>query len=85
MGTTGHISATRRSTAIMADGVAGAGRLQQRPRVMRRQSLDQRDLRLGFEEDLQLYLREFEYRHNLRKQLALMFELLCRRFPVRVE
>ena len=35
---------------------------------------------------LQLYLREFEYRHNLRKQPALMFELLLQAFPkVRVE
>ena len=35
---------------------------------------------------LQLYLREFEYRHNLRPQPALMFELLLRPFPkVRVE
>jgi transposase-like protein len=35
---------------------------------------------------LQLYLREFEYRHNLRRQLALMFELLLQAFPkVRVE
>ena len=35
---------------------------------------------------LQLYLREFEYRHNLRRQPALMFELLLQAFPkVRVE
>jgi hypothetical protein len=35
---------------------------------------------------LQLYLREFEYRHNLRKQPALMFEFLLQAFPkVRVE
>ncbi|MGM5048169.1 transposase [Tardiphaga sp. 20_F10_N6_6] len=35
---------------------------------------------------LQLYLREFEYRHNLRKQPTLMFELLLQIFPkVRVE
>lgn len=35
---------------------------------------------------LQTYLREFEYRHNLRKQPALMFELLLQAFPkVRVE
>jgi transposase-like protein len=35
---------------------------------------------------LQLYLREFEYRHNLRKQPKLMFELLLQAFPkVRVE
>jgi transposase len=41
---------------------------------------------LGFEEALQLYLREFEYRHNLRRQPALMFELLLQAFPkVRVE
>lgn len=30
---------------------------------------------------LQTYLREFEYRHNLRRQPALMFELLLRAFP----
>ncbi len=30
---------------------------------------------------LQLYLREFEYRHNLRRQPALMFELLLQAFP----
>jgi transposase len=29
---------------------------------------------------LQLYLREFEYRHNLRRQPALMFELLLQAF-----
>jgi transposase len=35
---------------------------------------------------LQLYLREFEYRHNLRRQPALMFQLLLQAFPkVRVE
>ena len=35
---------------------------------------------------LQLYLREFEYRHNLRKQPALMLELLLQALPkVRVE
>lgn len=35
---------------------------------------------------LQTYLREFEYRHNLRQQPALMFELLLQAFPkVRVE
>jgi transposase len=35
---------------------------------------------------LQLYLREFEYRHNLRRQPALMFELLLQAFPrVRLE
>jgi transposase len=35
---------------------------------------------------LQLYLREFEYRHNLRRQPALMFELLLQAFPkLRVE
>ena len=35
---------------------------------------------------LQTYLREFEYRHNLRKQPLLMFELLLQAFPkVRVE
>ena len=35
---------------------------------------------------LQTYLREFEYRHNLRKQPALMFELLLQAFPkVQVE
>ncbi|WP_425990822.1 IS1595 family transposase [Afipia sp. DC4300-2b1] len=35
---------------------------------------------------LQTYLREFEYRHNLRSQPALMFELLLQAFPkVRVE
>jgi transposase-like protein len=35
---------------------------------------------------LQLYLREFGYRHNLRKQPGLMFELLLQAFPkVRVE
>lgn len=35
---------------------------------------------------LQLYLREFEYRHNSRRQPALMFELLLQAFPkVRVE
>lgn len=35
---------------------------------------------------LQTYLREFEYRHNLRHQPALMFELLLQAFPkVRVE
>jgi transposase len=35
---------------------------------------------------LQTYLREFEYRHNLRRQPALMFELLLQAFPkVRVE
>ena len=35
---------------------------------------------------LQTYLREFEYRHNLRRQPALMFELLLRAFPAaRVE
>jgi transposase len=35
---------------------------------------------------LQLYLREFEYRHNLRKQPSLMFELLLQAFPkVQVE
>lgn len=35
---------------------------------------------------LQTYLREFEYRHNLRNQPALMFELLLQAFPkVRVE
>jgi transposase len=35
---------------------------------------------------LQTYLREFEYRHNLRKQPMLMFELLLQAFPkVRVE
>jgi transposase len=35
---------------------------------------------------LQTYLREFEYRHNLRRQPALMFELLLRAFPTaRVE
>jgi transposase-like protein len=30
---------------------------------------------------LQTYLREFEYRHNLRQQPALMFELLLQAFP----
>jgi transposase len=30
---------------------------------------------------LQPYLREFEYRHKLRKQPALMFELLLQDFP----
>jgi hypothetical protein len=30
---------------------------------------------------LQLYLREFEYRHNLRKQPSLIFELLLQAFP----
>lgn len=30
---------------------------------------------------LQLYLREFEYRHNLRKQPMLMFVLLLQAFP----
>lgn len=30
---------------------------------------------------LQTYLREFEYRHNLRRQPALMFELLLQAFP----
>jgi transposase len=30
---------------------------------------------------LQLYLREFEYRHKLRKQPLLMFELLLQAFP----
>ena len=35
---------------------------------------------------LQLYLREFEYRHNLRKQPSLMFELLLQASPkARVE
>lgn len=35
---------------------------------------------------LQTYLREFEYRHNLRHQPALMFELLLQAFPkVQVE
>jgi len=35
---------------------------------------------------LQTYLNEFEYRHNLRRQPALMFELLLQAFPkVRVE
>jgi transposase len=35
---------------------------------------------------LELYLREFEYRHNLRRQPVLMFELLLQAFPkVRVE
>lgn len=35
---------------------------------------------------LQTDLREFEYRHNLRKQPALMFELLLQAFPkVKVE
>jgi transposase-like protein len=35
---------------------------------------------------LQTYLRGFEYRHNLRLQPALMFELLLQAFPkVRVE
>ena len=35
---------------------------------------------------LQTYLREFEYRNNLRRQPALMFELLLQAFPkVRVE
>ena len=35
---------------------------------------------------LQLYLREFEYRHNLRQQPALMFDLLLQAFPkARVE
>jgi transposase len=30
---------------------------------------------------LQLYLREFEYRHKLRRQPLLMFELLLQAFP----
>lgn len=30
---------------------------------------------------LQTYLREFEYRHNLRQQPHLMFELLLQAFP----
>jgi transposase len=35
---------------------------------------------------LQLHLREFEYRHNLRKQPLQMIELLLQAFPkVRVE
>src|SRR5205085_5979526 len=35
---------------------------------------------------LQTYLREFEYRHNLRQQPGVMFDLLLRAFPAaRVE
>jgi hypothetical protein len=46
----------------------------------------QRDLRLCFEEALAASPREFEYRHNLRKQPLQMIELLLQAFPkVRVE